>query len=122
MLNTAFGLPIDQQPTSSATEANFRVINRDLFGGKKRLRVDKWLETHINYLCGKSKAMKECENVETIDDEEQKFDPEALEYDTLSENDSSDEDDAQMECDSFSEYEEIESKIEIESKNKKKDD
>lgn len=56
VMNKSFGLPIEKQPSSSASEANFRVVNRDLFGGKKRIGADGWLETHLKYLLGKSKA------------------------------------------------------------------
>lgn len=56
LLNNSFGLPDDDVPTSSQVEANFRVVNNDLFAGKRRIGIDRWLETHLNFLIGESKA------------------------------------------------------------------
>lgn len=86
ILNASFGLPIDQYPTSSATEANFRVVNNDLFK-RKRIRIDGWLEKHLQYLLGKSKAEELYEDDESADDEKSKLVLEELEYDPLSEDD-----------------------------------
>lgn len=85
ILNKSFDLPIDQQPTSSATEANFRVVNWDLFGEKKRICLDGWLETHLQYLLGKSKAEEVHEDAESSDGEKTIFESNELEYDSLSE-------------------------------------
>lgn len=58
ILNESFGLPPDQHPTSSATEAHFRVMNNDLFK-RKKMDMDRWLETSLKYLLGISKADEE---------------------------------------------------------------
>lgn len=44
----------NETPTSSATEAGFRVMKNSVFAGTGRIRVDTWLERHLKYLMGKS--------------------------------------------------------------------
>lgn len=43
----------DKVPTSSATEANIRIVKRNLFVHQKRIRADRWHETHLNFLKGR---------------------------------------------------------------------
>lgn len=73
LLNKSFGLALDDVPTSSQIEANFRVINNDLFAGKKRIRIDKWLEIHLLYLIGETKANNTGAYEILSDEETEKF-------------------------------------------------
>lgn len=69
LLNESFGLPPDDVPTSSQVEANFRTIAHDLFSVKKRNNIDKWLEIHLNFLIGESKAINTDETDDFSDEE-----------------------------------------------------
>lgn len=45
-------------PTSSTTEAGFRVLKRSVFAGLNNIRLDTWLEKHLKYLQGKGLSEK----------------------------------------------------------------
>lgn len=103
ILNESFELPIDEYPTSSATEANFRVVNRDLFGEKKRFGMDGWIETHLKYLLGKSKAEEMYEDDESTDGEDSEVELNELEYESMSEDDNGSESSSESDSGSGSE-------------------
>lgn len=58
--------------TSSATEAGFRVMKRNVFAGAGRIRVDAWLERHLKYLLGKT--LNEKSNIDVIDNDFKDYD------------------------------------------------
>lgn len=49
------------------------MINNDLFAGKKRIRIDKWLEIHLNFLIGESKAINTGSDDDLSDEESDKL-------------------------------------------------
>lgn len=64
-------------PSSSATEASFRVLKQNVFKGDNQLRIDKWIAKHLNFLHGSIERgdvkdeEEDDEDVEDVEDEEE---------------------------------------------------
>lgn len=68
---TIFG-SIVLTPSSSATEASFRVLKRNVFKGDNQLRIDTWLQKHLDYILA---SLEGCEvrDEEELGSEEEQF-------------------------------------------------